>query len=825
MLDPTQRHRLQRHPAFPVVVLCVSLALNLLAAWVVARAVRTREETSFEAAVNATTDYLGAEMEAFSALLAGFASAYDQNTTRKDAAAAMARLRLSRWPAELPSPIVAVATFSLGERPFDPAMRRARDSGGPALSPRVMIEGQAPGFVLYVPLYTRGPLPETLEERRDRFIGVVYAAISAEQLFAAIFGSDGLSHLAIEVFDGELPAPSSALYASMADVDDDNARWHAVRTLDVAGRRWLLRYFARPVFSTPLERTLPPALGIGGVLVSFVLFAFARSQLNARRAAEESNEERDATLIKKQELRAEADATSAVLDSLFRATPAGLAVFDRELRYLRVNQGLSDIDGVPVAEHLGRRVADVFPALDTPVSEAAKHVLETGEAVTVEISAKVPGGPDVRTWLANFAPARAPSGELVGIAQVLMDITEPKEERETLAALNRLGKSITAELDPDALAQIVIDEATHLCGAELGAFFYKSMDSTGVGDVLHAVAGASPEAFARFSPRPHGLFASVHTDDTIVRIDDLLEGGPQGQEAPFVDRDGLPPVRSYMTVPVVSPAGGVIGHWVFGHTERAVFSARAENAVGGLAAQAAIAMDNAKLFRDAAHLIHALERSNEDLDQFAYVASHDLKAPLRGIASVCDWIEEDLGPSISEETRRHLHLLRGRIKRLDALIEGMLRFARASRRDDEREDLEVRKVVEEAVALLSPPPEARISIVPPLPKLRASRTLLQQVFLNLIGNAMKYGGGAAEISARELGKAWEFAVRDEGPGISPEFHEKIWGIFQTLQPRDKIEGTGIGLSIVRKIVLDVGGRAWVDSEKGVGATFRFTWPK
>jgi PAS domain S-box-containing protein len=222
----------------------------------------------------------------------------------------------------------------------------------------------------------------------------------------------------------------------------------------------------------------------------------------------------------------------------------------------------------------------------------------------------------------------------------------------------------------------------------------------------------------------------------------------------------------------------------------------------------------------------ALERSNRDLDQFAYITSHDLKAPLRGIVNLADWIEEDLGGEVTATVREHLRLLRGRVTRMDGLIDGILEYSRAGRAVA-FESVDTAALVAEAIDLLAPPPDARITVAPNLPRVRAPRLPLQQVFLNLIGNALKYSrlaDPAIEITAVLVHGATQFRVADNGPGIAPQYHARIWGVFQRLEARDEVEGTGIGLALVKRIVEAAGGEVGVDSEAGKGATFHFTWP-
>ncbi len=289
-------------------------------------------------------------------------------------------------------------------------------------------------------------------------------------------------------------------------------------------------------------------------------------------------------------------------------------------------------------------------------------------------------------------------------------------------------------------------------------------------------------------------------------------------------------IRSYMIVPLRA-RGRIVGAISLIAAESNLRYSDADLPVAEeLARRAAIAVDNARLFKEREELIHSLERSNADLDAFAHVTSHDLKAPLRGIASLAQWLEEDMEGKLSDQARHYLALLRGRVDRLAGLIEGVLSYSRAGRQKGTREPVDVAELLRDTIALLAPPTHVRITLAEPLPALQTARVPLQQVFLNLLGNAVKHGTrpGApllVRVEARVHDDFCEFAVVDDGPGISAEFHERIWEMFQTLQPRDRVESTGIGLSVVRKIVEQRGGRAWVESTPGAGATFRFTWPR
>lgn len=431
--------------------------------------------------------------------------------------------------------------------------------------------------------------------------------------------------------------------------------------------------------------------------------------------------------------------------------------------------------------------------------------LATGEPYAIEYRFREAASGQYRWFIGRALPLRDDAGRIVRWFGTCTEIEEQKRaeaERDWALAEAQHERMRLAELLEQAPASISMTRGPDHVGVMQNAL---SRQIAGRSTVGRSVRDVFPELEGQ------GLF------ELFDRV--YATGEPMAANETFVrwdrDGDGVAEAEGYFNVvwqPIRAADGGMDG--VLTHSIEVTAQVRARQEIEGKA-------------EELARLTDALERSNRELDQFAYVTSHDLKAPLRGIANLTQWIEEDLGDRVTGDSKEHMRLLKGRVHRMEALIDGILTYSRAARTQAKPELVDTGALVGDILDLLAPAPGV-VTVQPEMPAVHAERVPLQQVFMNLLGNALKHGRAEAPrvtVAWRDADPCWEFAVTDNGPGIAPEYHERIWGIFQTLQARDKVEGTGIGLAVVKKIVETRGGRAWVDSAPGAGATFRFTWPK
>lgn len=230
-------------------------------------------------------------------------------------------------------------------------------------------------------------------------------------------------------------------------------------------------------------------------------------------------------------------------------------------------------------------------------------------------------------------------------------------------------------------------------------------------------------------------------------------------------------------------------------------------------------------------LIDSLTKANEELENFAYIVSHDLKAPIRGIGSVAEWLKTDYSHLLDEEGNNLLDLMKRRVLRMQQLIEGILKYSRVGKKDGEDTEMDLNVILDEAVdTVASGLSDNKFELIIPekLPNIIHNEVRIRQVFQNLISNSIKYCDKdkcEVTVTCDEAEAHWVFCVADNGPGIKPNYHDKIFKIFQTLQARDKFESTGIGLSIIKKIIEQSNGRIWLESDVGKGCKFFFTLPK
>ncbi len=443
-------------------------------------------------------------------------------------------------------------------------------------------------------------------------------------------------------------------------------------------------------------------------------------------------------------------------------------------RFLYVNAAWRRTLGYRAEEIEGLRLFDVIHPDSHPHCRLLIEKLREGEAA-VDISADFLSRSGERIPVEGSASSRFEDGNVVATCAIFRNVSRRKQAEEELSRHFELSLDL-------------------LCIAGLDGYFKQ------VNPAFTSTLGYSREELLSRS-----FLDFVHADDrrkTIREIEKLTRG------LPVVDFQ-----NRYMTAD---------GRYLWLAWRAAPLTGRGK--VYAVARDITQTMqDRETMARQAAELA----RSNAELEQFAYVASHDLRAPLRNIENLAEWIEEELGPSVDAKISGYLEQLRGRVRRMEALTEDLLAYSRVGREEGEAVPVDTRALVNDLAELLAPPPGFRIEAGPDMPTIRSPRAPVEQVFRNLISNAIKHHDrqdGRVEVRARRKGRFWEFSVADDGPGVPAEFRQKAFMMFQKLKSRDEVEGNGMGLALVKRIIESRGGRIRMQPGPARGATFVFTWP-
>jgi signal transduction histidine kinase len=402
-----------------------------------------------------------------------------------------------------------------------------------------------------------------------------------------------------------------------------------------------------------------------------------------------------------------------------------------------------------------------------------------------------------------------------------------REEQKIADTLQGIGIAVAAELDPERVVQRVTDEATALTGANFGAFFYNVTNAAGESYMLYTLSGAPREAFARFAmPRNTAIFGPTFAGAGVVRLPDVTRDPRFGHNPPYY---GMPaghlPVRSYLAVPVVSRTGKVHGGLFLGHKEIGVFTERHERLAVGLAAWAALAMDNGYLYAEA-------QRANSAKDQFLATLSHELRTPLNALVG---WMSMLRRPEVmsASGTPRAWAAIDRNTEALTDLVEDLLDVSRIATGKVRLADGEVdlNDVVRDSARLIEPRYlEKQVTLsadLPPAPcHLRGDVARLRQVVSNLLSNAVKFtaSGGRVTAAVRCEGASIVLTVTDTGIGIHPDFLPHVFERFQQAESQGTL-GLGLGLAIVKNLIELHGGTVAASSGGvGQGAQFTITLP-
>ncbi len=521
---------------------------------------------------------------------------------------------------------------------------------------------------------------------------------------------------------------------------------------------------------------------------------------------------------------------------------------------------LAEVQGRPLHYfvHHTRPDGTPYPLEECPIDQALpQNNQEQGEEVFVH---KDGSFLPVAFTASPIREAGVPVGTIIEVR----DTTEEKraalererllrleqEAREEAETIYRLGQVLSGELDLHKLVQAVTDAATELTGARFGSFFYNVLNEEGASYMLYTLSGVPLEAFAHFPmPRATDLFGPTFRGEPVLRLPDVKRDPRYGKNSPYYGMpEGHLPVTSYLAVPVISRSGQVLGGLFFGHPEAGVFTERHERMVSGLAAQAAITMDNARLYEAAKRaraeaeasaaenerLYREAQEANRLKDEFLATVSHELRTPLTAILGWAHMLRT--GQFAGESAASAFETIERNARAQSQLIDDLLDVSRAitgKLRIDVR-PVDPNSFIDAAVESVRPAAEARgvrLQKVTDTGVVTVSGdpVRLQQVVWNLLSNAIKFTprGGRVRVMLERVNSHVEISVSDDGAGIAPEFLPHVFDRFRQADQKTTRThgGLGLGLSIVRHLVELHGGSVRAESEgEGRGSTFTVALP-
>ncbi|RCH53910.1 histidine kinase [Mucilaginibacter hurinus] len=496
------------------------------------------------------------------------------------------------------------------------------------------------------------------------------------------------------------------------------------------------------------------------------------------------------------------------------------------------NRAAEKLFGYTAEEAIGRHISLLIPKERLAEEELIIGKIRNSESIDhFETYRRTKSGLEIPISL-TVSPIKDGKGQTIGASKIARDISRQKhaEERlqryaESLEILNSFGKVIAEDMDIQSILQKVTDATTQITQAQFGAFFYNQVNDKDESYTLFTLSGAPREAFEQFGmPRNTAVFDHTFKGQGIVRVDDITADPRYGHNSPhFGMPKGHLPVVSYLAVPVISNSGNVIGGLFFGHPERGRFTQEHEQLLTGIAAQAAVALDNAKLYEE-------IKVLNSKKDEFIGMASHELKTPVTSINGYLQIIDRNM--PADDRNKPFINKTLNQVGKLTTLISDLLDVSKiqTGKLPFSYAHFDMAKLLEDVADVMGQTHTSHkieLTCHETALNVYADQQRIEQVIINLISNGVKYSPNSNRVlvCAEAAGNKIRVSVQDFGIGIDAEQHDRIFSRFYRVENlAAHMSGLGIGLYISHEIVSRHKGKLWLTSEPGKGSTFFFEIP-
>lgn len=676
------------------------------------------------------------------------------------------------------------------------AAKKARDTGLSAITGPIFLvqeDTKTPGFLFYAPWYekvspTNKGTSHKGEEESLKFLGLVYSPFVVRRLMdGTLENSNRWVNFSIhdgstELYNEFIPGSSNI---------DPNPMFTSEVSLDLYGRTWRFEVRSSALFRDQHKENESLLILLGGGLIDGLLFIFIVMARRYRRVSQYANDVAKDLKTQTHKLSYAHVRLQGAMDSMLD----GLIVFDQDGKIIECNNAIESVLGYSKERLLTRQIKICLPEVSLVQNTAVKDLPSKYESQNT-FDTKVLIGHKVSTYGVSADGREVPIELCVTLSQSFDDVFYTCIIHDLTAM--RASESRTDEIDSLLTAAVYATQAGFaMLDLQHKVVKANSAMAAFLDYALSEIVGISIEKL--FCPEDHKTVR-----DTFA----LMVGGHQDKwmgEYQFQRKNGSL-LWGVMTAAIVRNT--------YGETHYLVL-------------QVIDIQPRKKLAQDLEAQNAALEEAVKELDQFAFVASHDLKGPLRGLFQLCQWIEEDLAESLEPETAQYLRLMRNRTQRLDTLLEDLLDYSRVGRSDGEFKEIQFSDYVQDIFSMMSSSDTFSIEIDDAIGTFWTLATPLEMIIRNLIGNALKHhdkAEGLISVKGLVLKDGYSISITDDGPGILPDYQSSVFDMFHTLKPRDQVEGSGIGLSIIKKILDRYRCQFSLDSDGKCGTCFTFTWP-